>query len=169
MTAEAAPAADGTRILARPRPRRHGQGLRPRPPRSSRATARPVDAWTLDQSAPWLSPNGDGVSDGFVVATRFSETAATSFTVKNAAGTTVKTLSSTGETRPLRLEPRNGADGSLVADGTYTWSFRAADTWGNGPLDPDRHVHRGRHRTRVHGRARGDGRRRTAGSSRRRR
>ena len=93
----------------------------------------PVDAWTLDQSGSWLSPNGDNVSDGFVVAARFSESAVAAVTIKNAGGTTVKTLSSTGEIARLAWNLKR-ADGSPVADGAYTWSLRAADAWANAPL-----------------------------------
>jgi flagellar hook assembly protein FlgD len=132
VTDEAAAAHDATRILAARVVAGSTKGF-------VRATAlvprdsAPVDAWTLDQSGPWLSPNGDNVSDGFVVAARFTESAAAALTIKNAAGKTVKTLSSTGEIARFAWNLKS-ADGAPIADGAYTWVLRAADAWANEPL-----------------------------------
>ena len=132
VTGEAAPASDGTRILAvrvlggSTRGFARASDLVPR-------DSAPVEAWSLDQSGSWLSPNADNVSDGFVVAARFSESAVAAITIKNAAGKTVKTLSSTGEMTRLAWNLKK-SDGTPVADGTYSWSLRAADAWANAPL-----------------------------------
>ncbi len=132
VTGEAAQATDGTRILAVRVLGDSAKGFVRGPELAPRDSA-PVDAWTLDQSGAWLSPNGDNVGDGFVVAARFSESAVAAVTIKNAGGKTVKTLSSTGEIARLAWDLKT-TDGSPVADGVYTWSLRAADAWANAPL-----------------------------------
>ena len=73
------------------------------------------------------------MSDGFVVAARFSESAAATLTIKNKAGKTVKKLSSTGEIARLAWNLK-AADGALVPDGAYTWSLRVVDAWANTAL-----------------------------------
>jgi flagellar hook assembly protein FlgD len=93
----------------------------------------PVEAWTLDTSGAWLSPNGDKRSDGFAVAARFSESAGATLRIKNKAGKTVKKLSSTGEITRLAWNLK-AADGTLVPDGAYTWSLRVVDAWANTAL-----------------------------------
>ena len=93
----------------------------------------PVEAWTLDTSASWLSPNGDNVNDGFSVAARFSESAAATLRIRNKAGKTVKKLSSTGEITRLAWNLKT-ATGALVPDGAYTWSLRVVDAWANKAL-----------------------------------
>ena len=132
VTGEAAAATDGTRILAVRVLGDAATGFVRGPALAPRDSA-PVDAWTLDQSGSWLSPNGDNVSDVFVVAARFSESAVAAVTIKNAGGKTVKTLSATGEIVRLAWNLK-AADGSPVADGAYTWSLRAADAWANATL-----------------------------------
>ena len=132
VASEEAPSADGTRILGVSVLGGSGRGFA----RASALVPRdstPVAVWTLDQSPQWLSPNGDNVSDDLVVTIRLTETAAASFTVKNAAGTTVRTTSATTDFARLAWDLRTSA-GSLVPDGAYTWSFRAADAWGNGTV-----------------------------------
>jgi flagellar hook assembly protein FlgD len=129
VTSEAEPSATNIRILAVTVLGSTTKGFVRAPdvaPRDSKG----VTVWTLDQSAPWLSPNGDNASDGLVVAARFSERATASFTVKNADGTTVKSLSLTTDLARFAWDLRTSA-GALVPDGTYTWKLRAADAWGN--------------------------------------
>jgi flagellar hook assembly protein FlgD len=89
-----------------------------------------VETWSLDQSPEWLSPNGDNVSDAFVVAARYSESASAALTVKNSAGTTVKTISATGHIARFAWDLQT-ASGARIADGQYAWSFRAVDGWAN--------------------------------------
>ena len=129
VLSEGVPAADGTRILEVKviGGSTHGfvraTGLVPR-------DSAGVEVWTLDQSPEWLSPNADNVSDGFVVAARFSEPASTSLKVKDAAGTTVKGISMTADIARFAWDLKTST-GSRIADGSYSWSLRAADTWGN--------------------------------------
>ena len=128
VTSEAAPMPDGTRILGVRVLGGSGDGFARASalaPRDSEGVA----VWSLDQSPRWVSPNDDGVSDELVVAARLSERASAVLTVKNAAGTTVKTLSATGDIVRIAWELRSG--GSLVPDGDYTWTLKAADAWGN--------------------------------------
>jgi flagellar hook assembly protein FlgD len=129
VTSEEAPAADGTRILGVSVLGGTAKGFARASALVPRDSA-PVDVWTLDESAPWLSPNADGVNDGLFVAIRLTEAAATSFAVRNAAGTAVKTASGTTDFARFTWDLRTAAR-SLVPDGQYTWSVRAADAWGN--------------------------------------
>ena len=132
LTDEEGTATDGTRILAVSVVGGSAKGFVRAPALVPRDSS-PVDAWTLDQSSAWLSPNRDNVSDEFVVAARFSESAAVTLKIKNEAGKTVKKLSSTGEITRLAWNLEN-PDGALVADGAYTWSLRAIDAWANAAL-----------------------------------
>jgi hypothetical protein len=129
LTSEAAPMHDGTRVFAatvlgaRTLGFVRARGLEPR-------DSVGVSALSLDRSGPWLSPNGDGTADRFVVAARLSETGVASISVKNATGTAIWTASQTSDIVRFAWDLRN-ASGSLVPDGTYTWTLRAKDTWGN--------------------------------------
>jgi flagellar hook assembly protein FlgD len=129
LTDEAAPMPDGTRVFAATVLGGSATGFvraRGLAPRDSAATV----TVSLDRSGPWLSPNSDGTADGLVVAARLSEPVAASLSVKNAAGTTVWTASQTNDIVRFAWDLRS-ASGSLVPDGTYTWTLRAKDTWGN--------------------------------------
>ena len=128
VTSEEAPMPDGTRILGVKVLGGSSTGYA----RASALAPRDsvgVDVWSLDASSRWLSPNDDEVADALVVATRFSETASAALTIRNAAGTTVKTLSATNDI--VRFAWNLKADGALVPDGDYTWTLKAADAWGN--------------------------------------
>lgn len=131
ITADATPtpAPDGTRILAVSVLGGTATGFVRTTDIAPRDSA-PTLAWTLDQSAAMLSPNADGTSDGLVVAVRVSEVAATSLTVRNAAGTSVWSQGITGDIVRFAWD-LHASTGALVPDGTYTWSFRARDSWGN--------------------------------------
>ncbi len=129
ITGDAPPAADGTRILAVTVLGGKASGFVRSPgiaPRDSAATV----AWSIDQSAARLSPNRDGTSDAFVLAVRASESARSSLTVRNAAGTVVWSSSATGDIVRFAWDLRTST-GSLVRDGRYSWSFSARDAWGN--------------------------------------
>jgi flagellar hook assembly protein FlgD len=129
LIAEAAPATDGTRILKVTVLGKTTTGFvrsTAIAPRDSQATL----AWTQDQSSAWLSPNGDGVNDQLVVATRLSEIARASFAVRNAAGTVVWKATAAGDIVRFGWALRT-ATGARIPDGRYTWTFRAADAWGN--------------------------------------
>jgi flagellar hook assembly protein FlgD len=129
LTSEEAPAADGTRIFGVRLLAGTGTGFVRSTSLAPRDSSGP-DAWSLDQSAPWLSPNGDGTRDAFVVAARFSEAASAVLRIKNAAATTVKTLSATGDIARLTWDLRTSS-GANIPDGAYTWKLSAADPWGN--------------------------------------
>jgi flagellar hook assembly protein FlgD len=130
VTAEAHPAPDGTRILkvtllgSTTAGFVRATGVAPR-------DSAPTVAWSLDQSAAWLSPNGDGVSEQLVVATRLSEVARASIVVKNAAGTVVWKAGATGDIVRFAWALRT-ATRARIPDGRYSWTLRATDTWGNG-------------------------------------
>ena len=95
-------------------------------PRDSRATT----TWSLDRSAGLLSPNRDGQQDALVVAARFSERVKATLTVSNAAGKRVRSQTLEGDI--LRFAwPLTGASGDAVKDGSYRWTLRAKDDWGN--------------------------------------
>jgi flagellar hook assembly protein FlgD len=129
VLSEGAPATDGARILEVEAIGGSGRGF-------VRATALvPRDSagvvvWTLDQSPAWLSPNGDGINDGFAVTARLSEPATVSLAIRNAAGTKVQAFSATADIARFAWDLRTST-GSRIADGRYSWSLRAADTWGN--------------------------------------
>jgi flagellar hook assembly protein FlgD len=129
LTAEAGPMPDGTRIF-------EAKVLGGSDTGFVRATAvaprdsEGVAVWSLDESPAWLSPNGDGVSDELVVAARLSESAAATLVVRDAAGAKVRTLSATSDITRFAWNLRASA-GSRVPDGAYTWTFKAADAWGN--------------------------------------
>jgi flagellar hook assembly protein FlgD len=96
-------------------------------PRDSAAT----ELWSFDESASWLSPNDDNVYDEWVITPRFSESVSANYVVKNAAGTTVKSGSATGNLVRFAWDLHDSA-GALVPDGAYTWAMRGKDGWGNG-------------------------------------
>ena len=129
LTSEESPAADGTQIFGVKVLGGTGTGF----VRSSALAPRDsegVVAWSLDESSSWLSPNDDGTSDALAVGGRFSETASVVLKVKDAAGTTVKTLSATNDIARFTWDLQTSA-GVVVPDGVYTWKLRAADAWGN--------------------------------------
>jgi flagellar hook assembly protein FlgD len=129
VTAEADPAPDGTRILAVGVLGTSTAGFVRATDVGPRDSA-PTLAWNADESSSALSPNGDGLNDALVVTTRFSETVASTFTVRNAAGTKVKSMKLTDDIARYAWDLRNGA-GKVVANGRYTWTLKGKDTWGN--------------------------------------
>ena len=100
-----------------------GTGLAPR-------DSTPTVAWSLDRSGSLLSPNADGVGDALVVAARFSEPVTATLKVRNKAGSVVRSQTSTGEMPRFAWNLRD-ASGTTARDGSYTWSLRAKDAWGN--------------------------------------
>ncbi|MEI7743652.1 MAG: FlgD immunoglobulin-like domain containing protein [Chloroflexota bacterium] len=130
VTADVTPAPDGTRILAAAVLATTNAGFVRATDIEPRDSAGVVP-WTLDQSAALLSPNADNVSDGLAVTARLSEPDATTLVVKNAAGTTVKSMASTGDIVRYAWD-LTGSTGTGIADGAYTWTLRGAkDAWGN--------------------------------------
>jgi flagellar hook assembly protein FlgD len=132
VTAEAEPAADGTRILEVKVLGADTTGFVRAPSIAPRDSAAPV-AWNADASNGMLSPNGDGVFDQLVVTTRFSESIASTLYVKNAAGTTVKSIAITNDIARQAWNLMNGA-GDPIPDGSYTWTVKGKDAWGNGTV-----------------------------------
>ncbi|MEO5964445.1 MAG: hypothetical protein ABIR11_03185, partial [Candidatus Limnocylindrales bacterium] len=132
VTGEAAPAADGTRILAvtvlgaTTSGFVRATGLAPR-------DSADVALLTFDTSPAWLSPNGDGVNDELVLAQRFSERVTATYVVKNSAGTTVRTGQLLETVTRFWWDLRDPS-GAVVHDGTYTWAFAGRDAWGNGRI-----------------------------------
>jgi flagellar hook assembly protein FlgD len=129
VTAEAEPGADGTRILAVDELGGDASGFVRAPSVEPRDSLAPV-IWSADASNGMLSPNGDGVYDQLVVTTRFSESIVSTLTVRNSADTKVKTISVTDDIARHAWNLRDG-DGDPIADGTYTWTLKGRDTWGN--------------------------------------
>jgi flagellar hook assembly protein FlgD len=132
VTSEATPAADGTRILGVSEIGGTAKGFVRASSLVPRDSANVV-IWTLDESGALLSPNADGIGDGLVVATRFSEPVPAKLVVKNAAGTTVRAQSITGDiarfTWDLKL-----STGTVAPDGAYSWTLKGTDPWGNGSV-----------------------------------
>ena len=129
LTKEPDPAKDGTRVFAvtilgtSTKGYVRATGIAPR---DSAATT----TWSLDHSARLLSPNDDGSHDELVVAARFSEPVEATLTVRSAAGRTVRSQSLQGDI--LRFAwPLTGASGDAVKDGSYAWTLKAKDDWGN--------------------------------------
>ena len=129
LTKEPDPAADGTRVFAvtvlgtSTKGYVRATGIAPR---DSAATA----TWSLDRSTGLLSPNDDGLHDELVVAARFSERVDATLTVRNAGGRTVRSEALQGDIVRFAWS-LTGASGDAVKDGSYTWTLRAKDDWGN--------------------------------------
>jgi flagellar hook assembly protein FlgD len=129
LTAEADPMADGTRVFAASVLGGTATGFVRATGLSPRDSAATV-AWSFDQSASWLSPNGDGTNDALVLAARLSESVPAKVVVRNAAGTAVWSSTVTSDLLRFAWDLKTAA-GVLVPDGAYTWTFRAKDAWGN--------------------------------------
>jgi flagellar hook assembly protein FlgD len=129
LTAEEAPAGDGTRVFAATDLGTSAAGYVRATGLAPRDSA-PTLAWTLDRSAGLLSPNGDGERDRLVVAARFSERIEATLTVRNAGGTAVWSQTLDDDIARFAWDLRNDA-GEVVKDGAYTWTLRGHDDWGN--------------------------------------
>ena len=157
VTAEAEPAADGTRIFGVTVVGTSAKGF----VRGSAVVPRDsanVELWSLDESASLLSPNGDGTNDGFVVAARLSEPAATSLVVRNAAGGKVRSATLTSDIVRFAWDLKL-ASGAVAPDGAYTWTPQGDGSLGQRQRGEDRVVHHRRNRTRHQGDLRRDRRR----------
>ncbi len=129
LTAEEAPAADGTRVFAATDLGTSATGYVRATGLSPRDSAATV-AWTLDRSGGLLSPNDDGQGDGLVVAARFSERVEATLTVRNAAGTAVRSQTIDADIARFAWDLTKDS-GEVVNDGAYTWTLKARDDWGN--------------------------------------
>jgi flagellar hook assembly protein FlgD len=85
-------------------------------------------------TASLISPNGDGIREtaGFLLAAGGGATH-WQLRVRNAAGTTVRTIGGSGTVATASWNGRNDA-GAVVADGTYQASLIALDDAGNGAV-----------------------------------
>lgn len=129
LTALGTPMADGTRVFA-------AQALDGSPKGWARATGlTPRDSlatkiWTIDRPPALISPNGDGIADTFTLGIRFSEPVSAHLYVKDAAGTSVRSLPASGDVISWDWDLEVG--GVRLPDGGYTWALSAGDAWGNG-------------------------------------
>lgn len=80
-----------------------------------------------------FSPNFDGSKDQLARWARLSEAVPWTWTIRDGAGTVVRTLSGTTDLFPLTWDGLSS--GSPVPAGTYHWTLHAADAWGNPSLD----------------------------------
>ena len=97
---------------------------------SSRRTAprRPSGTWP---PARRFSPNGDGRSDTASLTARVLRDGDWRFRIKAPGGATIVDRTGHGTSVDLSWDALTG--GAAVADGAYTWSLQATDTWENGP------------------------------------
>ena len=86
--------------------------------------------WTIDDGTGTFSPNGDGRLDAFPLVLRISETASWTLKILDGSGAALASVNGKSDTPAITWSPAAGS----VPDGTYTWTFRAVDGWGNGPL-----------------------------------
>ena len=94
------------------------------------ADSTPASLYDYDPPGTLIGPNGDYVFDTFHVIVRASEPLDGTVTVRDAAGAAVKTLTATDAWSVFDWNLR-GADGTVVPDGHYTWSYSGTEPWGN--------------------------------------
>jgi flagellar hook assembly protein FlgD len=127
LTEAGSPMADGTRVFAA----RTSDGSTSGWIRETGLTARdslPTGVWSADAS-PVVSPNGDGAADTLALSVRFSEPVDARLVVRDADGGSVRTLTASGDV--IRFDWDGTSGGSVVPDGSYTWTLSGADGWGN--------------------------------------
>ena len=165
LSAEEAPAADGTRVFAATDLGTsatgyvRATGLAPR-------DSTPTVAWSLDRSGALLSPNDDGQRDGLVVAARLSERVEATLTVRNAGGSVVWSKTAEADIVRFSWDLTNDA-GNVVHDGAYTWTLKARDDWGNPGVTANGGLHARRHAADLEGHPSRRPRVSTAGACRR--
>jgi flagellar hook assembly protein FlgD len=90
----------------------------------------PPTIFALDSTAAF-SPNGDGKHDTASLGARFSETVTWRIRVQGADGSTIAEATGTGKDAAMTW---NGLVGGVaVPDGSYTYTVRGEDAWGNTP------------------------------------
>lgn len=131
LLADVPPLADGTRVL---QVRTfegdltgyvRADGLDP-------ADGTPAKLYDYDPPGSLIGPNGDYVFDTFRVIVRASEPLDGTVTIRDASGAVVKTLTA-GDAWSVFDWDLIGADGSVIPDGHYTWSYTGAEPSGNNP------------------------------------
>ncbi len=129
VTAAGTAMADGTRVFAATSLDGSASGwvrATGLTPRDSLATR----IWSADAAPPVVSPNGDGADDGLAVTVRFSEPVDATLTIRNGAGSPVRSLSASGDVLRFDWDGTAPGDG-IVPDGAYSWKLDGADDWGN--------------------------------------
>ncbi len=94
------------------------------------ADSTPAKVYDYDLPGSLIGPNGDYVFDTFRVVVRASEPLHGTVTVRNEAGDIVKTLTASDAWSVFDWD-LTGADGTVVPDGGYTWSYAGTEPWGN--------------------------------------
>ncbi len=87
--------------------------------------------WEVEDGAGAFSPNGDGSRDALRVSIRLSEPSSWTLRIEDGGGHERASASGNGDTAALTWAPEAGS----VPDGTYRWTARGPDGWGNGPLE----------------------------------
>ena len=87
----------------------------------------------LSVSAPTaFSPNGDGINDTVDLSATLNEPSNWDLSVTGSGGATIASQRGSGTTALMTWDGR--ANGTPVADGSYTWRVTASDAAGNGPV-----------------------------------
>jgi flagellar hook assembly protein FlgD len=92
----------------------------------------PPRFWELDAGTGALSPDGDGSGDMVTLAARVSEAVSWRVDVADAGGNPVWATGGAGDQLVATWD--GTAAGGRVADGAYTATVVAADSWGNAPV-----------------------------------
>ncbi len=129
--AEAAPLADGARVLQVRTLDGAAEGfVRAADLVPADSTPARLDTW--DAPGALIGPNGDYVHDTFHVVVRASEPLDGTIEIRDASGALVKTLTATDAWSVFDWD-LHAADAALVSDGRYTWSYVGREPWGNNP------------------------------------
>ena len=89
--------------------------------------------WEIDDGTGALSPDGDGSGDSLHLAVRLSETASWTLRILDGGGAELRRTAGESNAADLTWAPSPGS----VTEGTYRWTLRATDGWGNGPLSDE--------------------------------
>ncbi len=95
------------------------------------ADSSPARVYDYDLPGSLVGPNGDYVFDTFRVIVRASEPLDGTVTIRDSAGSEVKTLTASDAWSVFDWDLRGG--GTVIPDGHYTWSYRGTEGWGNNP------------------------------------
>lgn len=129
LLAVAAALPDGSRVV-QVRSLDGGQAGYVRADALAPADSTPAKVYDYDLPGSLIGPNGDYVFDTFRVVVRASEPLDGTVTIRDSAGTEIKTLTASDAWSVFDWDLR-GADGTVIPDGHYTWSYRGTEGWGN--------------------------------------